>query len=238
MTGLNSSSVPAPPPLVGMGTHSGSSSLPVTGPAGELERKPESKSHGGPPLHSAGTPTAPSVPTSRKSESKLKNYGSWSSLAQSAASSPGGALKTSNVKDSFQQFKKQAKEKMDKQRQLFEAQEQRRQQREMAEKERLLRQEHDKRRDEEEPHHQGRKGSTTPASLPSGQPHLSLVDSPSAGPPAHQDVSAGSNASSPAVSERERQRLREQERRRREAMAVQIDMNRQSDIMATFEEML
>lgn len=48
------------------------------------------------------------------SESKLKNYGSWSSLAQSTASSPGQALKTSHVKDSFQQFKKQAKEKMDK----------------------------------------------------------------------------------------------------------------------------
>ena len=37
-------------------------------------------------------------------------------------------------------------------------------------------------------------------------------------------------------SERERQRQREQERRKREAMANQIDMNRQSDLMAAFEE--
>jgi len=36
--------------------------------------------------------------------------------------------------------------------------------------------------------------------------------------------------------ERERQRKREQERRRREAQQNQIDMNRQSDMMAAFEE--
>jgi len=35
---------------------------------------------------------------------------------------------------------------------------------------------------------------------------------------------------------RERQRQREQDRRRREAQQNQIDMNRQSDMMAAFEE--
>ena len=37
---------------------------------------------------------------------------------------------------------------------------------------------------------------------------------------------------------KDRERLREQERRRRAAMANQIDMNAQSELMASFEEML
>ncbi|KAH7984506.1 hypothetical protein HPB52_022144 [Rhipicephalus sanguineus] len=134
-------------------------------------------------------------------ESKLKNYGSWSSLAQSAANSPGQALKTAQVKDSFQQFKKQAREKMDKQRQLFEAQEQRRQ-RELAEKERL-RQEQEKQR-----------------ALP---PRLAPSTSVTADEEEGRRVAA---AAAPPASPTEN------------AMAGQIDMNRQSDIMATFEEML
>jgi len=40
----------------------------------------------------------------------------------------------------------------------------------------------------------------------------------------------------PARAERDRQRQREQDRRRREAQQNQIDMNRQSDLMAAFEE--
>lgn len=54
----------------------------------------------------------------KQAESKLKNYGSWSSLAQSAANSPSTSNTSTHLKstamDSFQQFKKQAKEKMDK----------------------------------------------------------------------------------------------------------------------------
>jgi len=52
-------------------------------------------------------------------------------------------------------------------------------------------------------------------------------------------ISAVPVVSSPADQariERERQRQREQERRRREAQQNQIDMNRQSDMMAAFEE--
>lgn len=179
----------------------------------DFDRKPDTKAVSAQPH-----PAAPHSTAARKGgESKLKNYGSWSSLAQSAANSPGQALKTAQVKDSFQQFKKQAREKLDKQRQLFEAQEQRRQ-RELAEKERL-RQEQEKQR-----------------TLPRLAPSTSVTadgteDEGRRAPPQSPTENAG-------VSERERQRLREQERRRREAMAVQIDMNRQSDIMATFEEML
>ncbi|CAL1262520.1 unnamed protein product [Larinioides sclopetarius] len=83
-----------------------------------------------------------SVPATKKVESKLKNYGSWSSLAQSAANSPStsnstSSLKTNATMDSFQQFKNKAREKADKQRQLVEQQELRRHQKEQAEKERI-----------------------------------------------------------------------------------------------------
>lgn len=175
-----------------------------------------------------GAPLQPTTPVSRKSESKLKNYGSWSSLAQSAANSPGQALKTAQVKDSFQQFKKQAREKMDKQRQLFEAQQEQRRQRELAEKER-----HDKQQ-------QQQRGGGSSRVLPTpataaGTDGLLLPEEDAAAATNRHAAAAAGDA---GVSERERLRLREQERRRREAMAGQIDMNRQSDIMATFEEML
>jgi len=49
-------------------------------------------------------------------------------------------------------------------------------------------------------------------------------------------VSESPSTSDIARKERERQRQREQERRRREAQQNQIDMNRQSDMMAAFEE--
>ncbi|XP_070386035.1 bromodomain-containing protein 3-like isoform X8 [Dermacentor albipictus] len=193
-------------------TSSAAATVPV-----EFDRKSDAKA-----VAAQQHPVTPhsTAPATRKGgESKLKNYGSWSSLAQSAANSPGQALKTAQVKDSFQQFKKQAREKLDKQRQLFEAQEQRRQ-RELAEKERL-RQEQEKQR-----------------SLPA---RLAPSTSVTADGTTTEDEGRRAPPPSPtenAVSERERQRLREQERRRREAMAGQIDMNRQSDIMATFEEML
>ncbi|KAL1420509.1 hypothetical protein MTO96_000488 [Rhipicephalus appendiculatus] len=207
--GLNSG---APP------TTSAAATMPV-----EFDRKPDTKA---PSVQQQQQqqqhPVAPHSTATRKSgESKLKNYGSWSSLAQSAANSPGQALKTAQVKDSFQQFKKQAREKLDKQRQLFEAQEQRRQ-RELAEKERL-RQEQEKQRSLPPP----RLAPSTSVTVDEDEGRRAPVAAP---PPASPTENA--------VSERERQRLREQERRRREAMAGQIDMNRQSDIMATFEEML
>ncbi|KAK8773820.1 hypothetical protein V5799_011648 [Amblyomma americanum] len=217
---LSGGAPPLAPTTTTTVTHSSvSSSLPpVSG--GEFDRKPaDAKVQQGAAAAPQSTTAAAAPATSRKSESKLKNYGSWSSLAQSTANSPGQALKTAQVKDSFQQFKKQAREKMDKQRQLFEAQEQRRQ-RELAEKERI-RQEQEKR------------------SVPPATPRLAPSAS-GAGDTLEEEgrKAAPSPTENAGVSERERQRLREQERRRREAMAGQIDMNRQSDIMATFEEML
>ncbi|XP_049516684.1 bromodomain-containing protein 3 isoform X2 [Dermacentor silvarum] len=196
-------------------TSSAAATVPV-----EFDRKPDTKA-----VAAQQHPVAPhsTAPATRKGgESKLKNYGSWSSLAQSAANSPGQALKTAQVKDSFQQFKKQAREKLDKQRQLFEAQEQRRQ-RELAEKERL-RQEQEKQR-----------SLPTTARL---APSTSVTADGTTEDEGRRAPPPPPSPTENAVSERERQRLREQERRRREAMAGQIDMNRQSDIMATFEEML
>lgn len=169
------------------------------------------------------------TPSLKKNESKLKNYGSWSSLAQVVSNSPStsnpSVLKTSAM-DSFQQFKKQAIEKRDRQRQLIEQQELRRHQKEQAERERIkLERERQREREEEEALERARKAQQAQ------QQQMEEIAR-------QQEQQVTQKATSPSVSERERQRLREQERRRREAMAGQIDMNRQSDIMATFEEML
>ncbi|KAH9360277.1 hypothetical protein HPB48_005729 [Haemaphysalis longicornis] len=185
---------PPPPPHTG--------DLPVAGVPAEFERsKQEAK---------MGAPLQPTTPVSRKSESKLKNYGSWSSLAQSAANSPGQALKTAQVKDSFQQFKKQAREKMDKQRQLFEAQQEQRRQRELAEKER-----HDKQQQQQQ---RGGSGRVLPTSATaSGTDGLLLPEEDAAAATNRHAAAAAGDA---GVSERERLRLREQERRRREAVSL------------------
>ncbi|XP_012252969.2 homeotic protein female sterile-like isoform X2 [Athalia rosae] len=171
-------------------------------------------------------------------EQNVKNASSWSSLAQ--ASSPQSAAGTSMksaARDTFQAFKRQAKEKQDRQRALLEQQEVRRQQKEHAERERL-RQENERRREREEEDALDKVRKTV-----TEQPAVPMVattraeevkavadtDSSSPGHSSNQDK---------AAAERERQRLREQERRRREAMAGQIDMNMQSDLMAAFEESL
>lgn len=85
-----------------------------------------------------------------KQEQNIKNASSWSSLAQ--ANSPQNSstgVSNRQMADSFQQFKKQAKEKADRQKALLEQQEMRRQQKEQAEKERL-RAENERRREKEE----------------------------------------------------------------------------------------
>lgn len=183
-----------------------------------------------------------STPTAKKqAESKLKNYGSWSSLAQSAANSPSTSNTSTHLKttamDSFQQFKKQAKEKMDKQRQLYEQQELRRHQKEQAEKERLrMEREKQREREEEEALERARK---TQQQQQQQKESISIrrEDAPLAAV-ATAKADSPAPVPSPALSEREELRRREQEKRRREARASHIDMNRQSDIMATFEENL
>ncbi|XP_012541850.2 homeotic protein female sterile isoform X7 [Monomorium pharaonis] len=176
-----------------------------------------------------------------KTEQNVKNASSWSSLAQ--ASSPQSAAAGSSMKsaarDSFQAFKKQAKEKQDRQRALLEQQEMRRQrEKEQAERERLMRQENERRREREEEDtldkvrknigdQQGNVMTTTTRA----EEVKAITDTDSSSP-------SHSSSQDKSAAERERLRQREQERRRREAMASSIDMNLQSDLMAAFEESL
>ncbi|KAL5235631.1 hypothetical protein ACI65C_003041 [Semiaphis heraclei] len=189
-------------------------------------------------LHSFPVPwdpnIGPSYDTADLPDQRVVNAATsvWSSLAQQAATEANNQVAGASIKpstaDSFQQFKKQAKENAKKQRALIEQQEMRRHQKEQAEKERI-RIENEKRREKEE------EEALEKARKIVAEQQSSRLD----------EVKASSNtddSSSPsqdrAAEGRERQRLREQERRRREAMVNQIDMNRQSDLMAAFEQTL
>lgn len=109
------------------------------------------------PLPHAVSSPAMSMPVSGgkpKSSSaamaQVRNASSWSSLAgPSQQGGPPGSSKSSNIGDSFQMFKRQAKEKEARQKALIEQQEMRRQQKEQAERERM-RAEADRRREREE----------------------------------------------------------------------------------------
>ncbi|CAG5018839.1 unnamed protein product [Parnassius apollo] len=188
-------------------------------------------------------------PFKLKQEQNLKNASSWSSLAQ--AGSPQSIpnvgtntqIKQKPVMDScFQAFKKQAREKIDRQRALIEQQELRK--KEQAERERQ-RQETERRHPEEEKLSSrvvasARKVESVEVASPSVSP-VARASPPAAAAAAAVAAAASAAATAPdkpAASERERLRQREQERRRREAMAGQIDMNMQSDLMAAFEESL
>ncbi|KAI1290345.1 Bromodomain testis-specific protein [Halotydeus destructor] len=190
----------------------------------------------GPASDSSGTGSAPGkpsltatfrqAPTGKPGAMDAKKVSAgWGQLAASSKQSS----KTPAIpKDTFAAFKKQAKEKEDKQKMLQEQQEQRRMQREQEERLKAQKEkERQQQREEEEALERARRAT---------QQHIEDAR-------IQQDALGGSNSSpstgsaSPAqsISERERLRLREQERRRREALANQIDMNRQSDIMANFE---
>ncbi|CAH4016738.1 unnamed protein product [Pieris brassicae] len=186
-----------------------------------------------------------------KQEQNLRNASSWSSLAQ--AGSPqsvpttmgtNNQVKPKPVMDSFQAFKKQAREKIDRQRALIEQQELRK--KEQAERERQ-RQETERRHPEDDKMRfqpKTNNGAFTRGLQAGRKPEGSEVSSPSVSPvargspPAAAAAVASAAPDKPPASERDRLRQREQERRRREAMAGQIDMNMQSDLMAAFEESL
>ncbi|XP_061714070.1 bromodomain-containing protein 3-like isoform X1 [Cydia pomonella] len=174
-----------------------------------------------------------------KQEQNLKNASSWSSLAQAGSPqsipnvSSNNQIKQKPVMDTFQEFKKQAREKINRQRALIEQQELRR--KEQAERERQRQETERRHPDDDKMRALGgvRKSETGDVASPSVSPVAR------ASPPAAAAGGAAASAGDkPAASERERLRQREQERRRREAMAGQIDMNMQSDLMAAFEESL
>jgi hypothetical protein len=138
----------------------------------------------------------------------------WSKFAQQ--SGPSQPIESTKTLDSFQQFKKQAKEKMDKEK-LIEMQEQRRrereqQEREQAERERLT---------------QDQEGEMALNSLARAEQSPVLSPASDSQSPAS---AAGTSSGSSML------KLREQERRKREALANQnLDLSRQSEIMSKFE---
>merc|ERR550539_670238 len=140
-----------------------------------------------------------------------------------------------NTSDTFKAFQKAAQEKEKK---------------EQAERERK-RMEHERRkeREEEELLEQARrammihthKETSSSANNPSDSVATNKVPiGPSSGGSLHgghdSPVSEETNNADRAKQQREQLRREEQERRRREANANRIDMNRQSDLMAAFEE--
>ncbi|XP_063696364.1 homeotic protein female sterile-like isoform X2 [Culicoides brevitarsis] len=156
----------------------------------------------------------------------VKNANSWSSLA---SGSPQSTPKPKPpAMDTFQAFKKQAKEKEARQK-LLEQQEIKRVQKEQAEKERQRQQEQIKAKQQQEQAEQalnnGRK-----------MDQVSRADELKASPHANSQSPIASAVS--AADKRAELRRMEQERRRREALSSQIDMNMQSDLMAAFEESL
>lgn len=156
----------------------------------------------------------------KKQELRLKNANSWSSLANMSQTGTPQSARKETVTDSFAQFRKQAKEKEEREKALKQQEYYRRVQKEQAEKERQRReQEKQKEREENEALeliHQKQRMEQRQR-----EEELKLLQQ-------REEVSR----------QKERERLKEQERRRREALANRIDMNAQSDLMASFEEML
>ncbi|XP_011150864.1 bromodomain-containing protein 4 isoform X4 [Harpegnathos saltator] len=181
---------------------------------------PESKT----PSANFATAFKNKVLESKSVEQNVKNASSWSSLAQASSpqsSAAGSSMKSAATRDSFQAFKKQAKEKQDRQRALLEQQEMRRQQqqKEQAERERL-RQENERKREREEEDamdkarkNVGDQQGNSMAATTRAEEVRAIADTDSSSP-------SHSSSQDRSAAERERQRLREQERRRREAVST------------------
>ncbi|XP_057673616.1 bromodomain-containing protein 4 isoform X1 [Corythoichthys intestinalis] len=185
------------------------------------------------------------APTAPKKDVKLKNMGSWASLAQKSTSTPMSAVKSSS--DSFEQFRRAAREKEEREKAL-------KAQAEQAEKDRVRR-EQDKHRSRDDDdiletsrraHEEPRRRLEAPptqqhmqAPPPQPEPQPAPIQTPPPQPqPPPQPPTPPQPAAvqSPLDQQRDMARRREQERRRREAMAATIDMNFQSELMAIFEE--
>nr|XP_061838028.1 bromodomain-containing protein 4 [Nerophis lumbriciformis] len=194
------------------------------------------------------------APVAPKKDVKLKNMGSWASLAQKSTSTPLSAVKSSS--DSFEQFRRAAREKEEREKAL-------KAQVEQAEKERLRREqdklrgrddeemlepsrrvhEEPRRRVEQQQHHhhhqQAQQQQQQHIQVPPQQPPQQPDPQPAViQPPPQPPTPPQPAVQSPLDQQRELARRREQERRRREAMTATIDMNFQSDLMAIFEENL
>ncbi|XP_012694982.2 bromodomain testis-specific protein isoform X1 [Clupea harengus] len=170
-------------------------------------------------------------PGQTKKDIVVKNADSWASLGKMASLAP-STLKAS--KESFQQFRKVAMEKEERERalrrQLLDAGRDRKPQERNGPQQPV--------RSEPEP--STRQDSADPGELPIiaailDHPTATEAQPAEARPPTPP---AQPSAQSSMDRQREMARKREQERRRREAMSSVIDMTMQSDIMATFEKNL
>ena len=160
------------------------------------------------------------------------------------------SIGSKNTSDTFKAFQKAAQEKEQRERALREQSDLARQKKEQAERERK-RIEHERRkeREEEEALEQARRAmmihshKETSASNANNQQDSLTTNKVPIGPSSggslhggHDSPGSDEAAADRARQQREQLRKDEQERRRREAKANQIDMNRQSDLMAAFEE--
>uniref|UniRef100_A0A3Q1GQQ4 Bromodomain containing 4 n=1 Tax=Acanthochromis polyacanthus TaxID=80966 RepID=A0A3Q1GQQ4_9TELE len=229
---------PCPPGHIQQNVKSMDTSRPVirssepTGPPASLQDKDKFKQE-------AKVPIAPK----KVQDVKLKNMGSWASLAQKSTSTPLSAVKSSS--DSFEQFRRAAREKEEREKAL-------KAQAEQAEKDRLRREQDKLRgRDEDDVMEPSRRVHEEPRrrleqqhiQAPPQQQQQQQQVQPEPQPAAIQQPPQPPTPPQPAAQnpldqQRELARRREQERRRREAMAATIDMNFQSDLMAIFEENL
>lgn len=174
------------------------------------------------------TPIAPK----KAQDVKIKNMGSWASLAQKSQSTPAFSVRSSS--DSFERYKQVAREKEERERQLKAQAEQarreqeklRRDDKDTAEPFRRVPDDDRRRPNQQSPHAPVPPASTPPTHSPQAPPTQSQAPPP---------TSASQNTLN---QDRATARREAQERRRREAMADTIDINFQSDLMAIFEENL
>lgn len=184
----------------------------------------------------------PKTPVAPKKDLKIKNMGSWASLVQKHPTTPSSTAKSSS--DSFEQFRRAAREKEEREKAL-------KAQAEHAEKEKeRLRQERMRSREDEDAleqarraHEEARRRQEQQQQQQQRQEQQQQQQQQQAAAVAAAAAAAAPQAQSSQPQsmldqQRELARKREQERRRREAMAATIDMNFQSDLLSIFEENL
>lgn len=192
-----------------------------------------------PPEQNAAPPGAPDkdkqkqepkTPVAPKKDLKIKNMGSWASLVQKPPSTPSSTAKASS--DSFEQFRRAAREKEEREKAL-------KAQAEHAEKEKeRLRQERMRSREDEDALEQARRAHEEVRRRQEQQQQRQEQQQQQQAAAVAAPQAQSSQPQSMLDQQRELARKREQERRRREAMAATIDMNFQSDLLSIFEENL
>ncbi|CAH1786181.1 unnamed protein product [Owenia fusiformis] len=166
-------------------------------------------------------PSSQALDQAKKADVKLKNVQSWSSLANLSASQGNASMKR-GVTNSFEAFKKQKKEKEERERAQAELADRLRIQREAEERMRQRKeQDRQRERDEQEALERARKA------------HQQREEE-SKQKLAQQKIQQEREAERERM---QRERMKEQAKRKRMQMASNtIDMNEQSELMASFEE--